>query len=119
MNKSVKLAKVESLLKEVLPEALASLDDEELVSLTVLDIKCSKGKYDAKVYLDTGLLTQKEQNEIIKRLKKASGVLKAYVLNATSWYRCPDFNFTFDDEVEKVMHLEELFKKIKKDLHGE
>lgn len=118
MSKSIKLAKVESLLKELLPSALATLDDEELASLSVLDVRCSKGKYDAKVYLDKSFFTQQEQNMLVKRLKKASGLLKSYCLNATNWYRCPDFNFVFDDEVDKAIHLEQLFKKIEKDLHG-
>jgi ribosome-binding factor A len=118
LSKNVKLAKVESLLRELLPAALATLDDEELASLSVLDVRCSKGKYDAKVYLDKSFYSQKEQNELVKRLRKASGIVKSYCLNATNWYRCPDFNFIFDDEVEKTMHLEELFKKIQKDLDG-
>ncbi|MGM0622782.1 MAG: 30S ribosome-binding factor RbfA [Campylobacterota bacterium] len=118
MSKSIKLAKVESLLKEVLPEALATLDDKELSGLSVLDVRCSKGKYDAKVYLDKSFFSPKEQKELQKRLKKANGLIKAYVLNATSWYRCPEFNFIFDDVVDKTMHLEQLFKQIEKELDG-
>jgi len=116
LPKSIKLARVESLLKEVLPEALASLDDEELAGLGVLYVRCAKGKYDAKVYLDKSFYSEKEQNELKKRLKKANGTLKSYVLNATSWYRCPDFHFIFDDEVEKMIHLEKLFKQIEKEI---
>ena len=118
MSKSVKLAKVESLLKELLPQALASLDDEELASLTVLDVRCSKGKYDAKVYVDESFFDKQEQEELKKRLKKASGLIKTFCLNATNWYRCPDFNFVFDDEVDQAMHMEQLFKKIEKELDG-
>ncbi len=116
MSNSVKLAKVESLLKELLPEAMSELADEELRGLSVVDVRCSKGKYDAKVFLDKGILDEKEQREAIKRLKKASGLLKSHCLNATGWYRCPDFTFVFDDETEKSMRMEQLFKQVEKEL---
>lgn len=118
MSRSVKIAKVESLLKELVPQALASLDDASIATLVVLDVRCSKGKYDAKVYLDKSLYDEAEQKELLKRLKKASGLIKAYCLNATNWYRCPDFHFIFDDGVDKAMHMQELFKQIRKDLDG-
>ena len=115
---SIKLQKIESLLKRVLPESLASLNDIELNSLVVLDVKCKRGKYDANIYLDPLNLTEDEQKRILKKLKKANSYIKTECLNATDWYRVPNFHYIFDNELERVSHIENLFKQISKELHG-
>lgn len=109
--KSIKLQRTESLLKEIVPIALAQLDDSRLNSLNVLDVKCSKGKYSAQVFLSCDI-DKKEQNEILKQLKKANSLIKSYCLEETGWFRCPDFTFLFDDTIETQNRLEKIFKQI-------
>ena len=48
----IKQQKTESILKEIIPEALASLSDERLHGLVVTNVVCSRGRSDAKVYFD-------------------------------------------------------------------
>ena len=119
MNKSanIKLQRTESLLKELVPEALSSLGDTRINNLTVVDVKCSRGKYDAVVFLDKSFMTKKEQDEAIGLLKKASNSIQRYVLESEGWFRSPKLSFKFDDMIEKQNHMDRLFKKIESELH--
>lgn len=114
-QKSVNLQRTESLLMELIPEALSELNDERLVSIPITAVDCKNGKYDAIVYFDGSDYTPKEREVLSQLLKKASGSIRSYVLSATNWYKCPDFKFVHDDSLEKSNRLEELFAQIKKD----
>lgn len=114
-SKSLKIQKTESLLKELIPEALSSLEDTRIKSLLITNVDCSKGKYDATVYISPEFITESEQREILKQLRRANSSIKEYCLNSTNWFRCPNFNFKFDRELEKMNRLDRLFDKISKD----
>lgn len=111
-NKSVNLQRTQSLLMELIPEALSSLNDSRIKSLTITDVDCKNGKYDANVYYDGSDYTKEELKEIRASLRKANGRLKSYILNATSWYKCPDFTFLIDDMMDKRARMEDLFAQI-------
>ena len=111
-NKSVNLQRTESLLEELIPEALSSLNDNRISSLTITEVDCKNGKYDAKVYYDASDFDKNEQKEIRVSLRKANGVIKSYILGATSWYKCPDFTFIVDDMLEKRARMDDLFSQI-------
>jgi ribosome-binding factor A len=113
-NKSIKVQRKESILVELLNEALSTLNDSRLNSLTVLEVVCSRGASDAKVYLEKSLLTKDEQKEALKLLRKANGLISKYCLESTGWYKVPNFTYTFDELFEKENKIEELFNKIKK-----
>jgi len=113
-NKSVNLQRTESLLEELIPEALSSLNDHRITSLTITEVDCKNGKYDAKVYYDGSDFDKAELKEIRMALRKANGAIKSYILNATSWYKCPDFTFLVDDMMEKRARIEDLFSQISK-----
>ena len=114
-NKSVNLQRTESLLMELIPEALSSLNDSRIKSLTITDVDCKNGKYDAKVYYDGSDYSDDELKDIRICLGKANGRLKSYILNATSWYKCPDFTFLVDDMMDKRAKMEDLFLQISKE----
>jgi len=113
-NKSVNLQRTESLLEELIPEALSSLNDHRITSLTITEVDCKNGKYDAKVYYDGSDFDKAELKEIRMALRKANGAIKSYILNATSWYKCPGFTFLVDDMMEKRARIEDLFSQISK-----
>lgn len=113
-DKSLKIQKTESYLKELVPEAFATLEDSRINSLLVTDVDCSKGKYDATVYLSPEFITEDEQKEILKQLRKANHSVKEYCLNATGWFRCPSFQFKFDKDLEKRNRIDKLFEQISK-----
>jgi ribosome-binding factor A len=112
----VKIHRTQSVLKELIPEALATLDDGMLQSLCVVDVECKRGKYDADVYLDKMYFTQEEQTQILKRLRKVSRHLEFHCATAEGWYRCPHFHFKFDEQLEKQNHMEALFAKVEQEL---
>ncbi|MEA3553354.1 MAG: 30S ribosome-binding factor RbfA [Campylobacterota bacterium] len=111
-NKSVNLQRTESLLEELIPEALSSLGDHRISSLVITEVDCKNGKYDAKVYYDASDYDKAELKEIRQSLRKANGIIKTYILNATSWYKCPNFTFLVDDMMDKRARMEDLFSQI-------
>jgi ribosome-binding factor A len=113
-EKSIKVQRKESILVELLNEALSTLNDQRLNSLQVLDVVCSRGASDAKVYLEKSILNEKEQKEVLKLIKKANGIISRYCLESTGWYKVPKFTYTFDELFEKENKIEELFAKIKR-----
>ena len=111
-SNDIKLKRTESLLKELIPEAFASLSDDRINSITVTDVVCSKGKYDAIVYIYIPLGDKVEKERILRQLSKANGRLSSYILSSTNWFKCPKFTFKLDDSPEKGNKLDEIFKKI-------
>jgi ribosome-binding factor A len=115
-DKSIKILKVESVLKELVPEAISTLSDPKINNIPVLDVKCSRGKYDAKVYLDPSFVQDDEEPYVVKHLSQASSYIENYCKNAEGWYRCPKFKFKFDHSLEAQNNLESLFEQVEKEL---
>lgn len=114
-NKSINLQRTQSLLMELIPEALSQLSDPMIRNLTITDVDCKNGKYDAKVYFDGDDFDNVELKIIRMALRKANGRIKSYILNATGWYKCPDFEFIKDENIEKSKRLDALFDQIAKE----
>jgi ribosome-binding factor A len=114
--KSIKLQRTESILRELVPEALATLNDEMLNGLCVVDVECTRGKYDATVYLDKMMFDENEQRYIINHLKKVNSHIKNYCMQSEGWFRCPNFRFKFDDKLEKQNKIDALFEKVSQEL---
>ncbi|GAX87109.1 ribosome-binding factor A [Lebetimonas natsushimae] len=115
MGKSIKVQRKESLLKEVIPEALSQMNDGRIRGLSVVDVVCSRDGSDAKVYLEKSYLNENEQRQALKQLKQARGYIQNYCLKSTGWFKVPNLSFTFDDLLEQENKMEELFEKIKKE----
>ena len=113
-QEEIKRHRVESVLKEVIPEALATLDDERINSLLVTEVVCSKGRSDAKVYLDKSFLSDKEQNEALKQLRSVAGYIQNHCKQSEGWFKAPRLTFEFDEQLEKQQRMEELFEQISK-----
>ncbi|MEA3418637.1 MAG: 30S ribosome-binding factor RbfA [Campylobacterota bacterium] len=111
-QEEIKRHRVESILKEIIPEALATLDDSRINSLLVTDVVCSKGRSDAKVYLEPSFLTEKEQNEALKQLRTVAGYVQNQCKQTEGWFKAPRMTFEFDHQLEKINRMEELFKQI-------
>ncbi len=117
MNEAqIRRARTASILKELIPEALSGLSDSELAGLCVTDVICSRGRYDADVYLDKMMYDEREQNEILKKLKKVAPHLQNQCASSEGWYRAPKFHFKFDEQLEKQNRIEDLFKQVESEL---
>ncbi len=111
----IKLKRTESILKELIPEALSTLNDARLHELSVIEVKCSKGRSDAKVYLDPDYFDEKEQALLLKQLKKARPIIEDYCMKEQGWFRSPKLAFEFDKHFQQTQRIEELFKMIEKE----
>ena len=111
-DKSINLQRTQSLLMELIPEALSELSDTRISGLTITEVDCKNGKYDARVYFDGSDFDKQELKEINQALRKASSRIKSYCLSSTGWYKCPDFTFIKDDMLEKRNRMEDLFAQI-------
>jgi len=118
-QEEIKRHRVESVLKEIIPEALGTLDDERINALLVTDVVCSKGRSDAKVYLEKSFLTEKEQGEALKQLRTVSGYIQNHCKQSEGWFKAPRFVFEFDGHLEQVSRIEALFKQISGDKNGD
>jgi len=114
MGKSIKVQRKESILREIIPEALAQMNDSRIRGLAVVDVVCSRDGSDAKVYLEKSYLNDKEQRVSLKQLKQARGYIQNYCLKATGWFKVPNLTFTFDELLERENKMEDLFAKISK-----
>jgi len=118
MPKSIKIQRTESVLRELLPEALSTLNDAMLQGLCIIDVNCSRGKYDAEVYIDEMMFDDEEKKYILAHLKKVNRHLQNYCLEAEGWYRCPSFHFKFDKSLKEINRMDKLFEKIEIELHN-
>ena len=111
-QEEIKRHRVESVLREIIPEALGTLDDSRINSLLVTDVVCSKGRSDAKVYLEPSFLNEKEQGEALKQLRKVAGYIQNQCKQMEGWFKAPRMTFEFDHQLEKISSMETLFKEI-------
>lgn len=115
----IKVKRTESILLELIPEAFSSLNDARLRELDVIEVKCSRGRSDAKVYLDPHSYTQEERTLFLRQLKKARPIVEDYCLKDQGWYSCPNLTFLFDEQLERSKNIEALFAKIAKEKSDE
>ena len=111
----IKLKRTESVLCELIPQALGAMNDKRLHELNIIEVKCSRGKSDAKVYIDPSEFTEQEKRDYLKLLRKARPIIETHCLKDQGWYRCPTFTFEFDEHFKQTQNIEELFKRISKD----
>jgi ribosome-binding factor A len=118
-DEKIKRERTESILREIIPEAIASLSDERLHGIGVVNVVCSKGRSDAKVYLDPAFIYDDEKEPIVRQLTKAGKVIEGYCANEQGWFKTPRLSFAFDDTLQHETKMDQLFKKIEKELHGD
>ena len=111
----IKVKRTESILQELIPEGLSHLNDKRLHEIDILEVKCSKGRSDAKVYIDPSYFTDEEKRTILRQLRKSRPIVENYCLKDQGWFKCPKLTFEFDEHLKKTQTIEELFKKIAKD----
>ncbi len=110
----IKIKRTESVLLELIPKALGQMNDKRLHELDIIDVKCSRGKSDAKVYINPHQLKEQEKRDYLKLLRKARPIVETFVLKDQGWYRCPTFTFEFDEQLVKSKNINDLFSKIAK-----
>ncbi len=108
----IKLKRTESVLLELVPQALGQMNDKRLHELDIIEVVCSRGKSDAKVYINPHDLTEQEKRDYLKLLRNARPIVETYCLKDQGWYRCPKFTFEFDEQIAKSKNIDDLFSQI-------
>ena len=103
-----------SFLKEILNEAFGNLQDSSLNTLEITRVQCSKGKYDAKIFIESSYMSDNEKKTVIQAFKKARPIIQEYVLNATSWHTSPKLSLEFDETLLIQNRLDAIFAQIHK-----
>jgi ribosome-binding factor A len=117
-HEEIKRHRVESVLKEIIPDALGTLDDPMINSLSVTDVVCSKGRSDAKVYLDKTMINEDEQKTILKKLHSLSSYIQNHCKQTEGWFKAPYLTFEFDTQLDEINRIEKLFAKIHEEIKG-
>ncbi|MCE3037222.1 30S ribosome-binding factor RbfA [Helicobacter anatolicus] len=112
--KTIKEQRTESLLLELLSEALVQLSDNRINHLSITRVVCSKGKYNAEVFVLLDTQEKEEKKQLLRLLQKAEGILRDYVLSASGWFKCPKFAFKEDDSLVVTNNLDRIFAQINK-----
>jgi len=81
----IKLKRTESVLSQLIPEALGSLNDKRLHELDIIEVKCSRGKSDAKVYINPNEYSDEEKSLYLKLLRNARPIIETYCLKDQGW----------------------------------
>ena len=112
MDKSkLKTLRSNALFKELVAEAISNLDNDQLSSLDVAEVICSKGVSDAKVYIDASLVNTTEKKETLRMLKKARHSISSYCQSKVN-KRVPNFTFFIDEHLDSINNIEKIFAKI-------
>ncbi len=104
----------ESFLKEIINESLGSMNDEVLNNLEVTRVQCSKGKYNAKVFIESSSISNEDKIKINSAFKKASPLIQEYILNMTTWHNAPKLTLEFDNSLQIQNNLDKIFAQINK-----
>ena len=108
----IKIKRTESVLLELIPQALGQMNDKRLHELDIIEVSCSRGKSDVKVYINPHDLTEQEKRDYLKLLRNARPIVETYCLKDQGWYRCPKFTFEFDEQIAKSKNMDDLFSQI-------
>lgn len=111
----IKLQRSQALLLELVSEALSMLSNPLLNSLSITQVLCSRGKYNAEVFVESSDLSAQEKSEILRELKKAEGILREHILSSSGWFKCPKLTFKFDDSLKSANSLDKIFAQIAKE----
>ncbi|MCI4399964.1 MAG: 30S ribosome-binding factor RbfA [Campylobacteraceae bacterium] len=107
-DKSIRVLRAESALTELVGEAIGSLGNEMLNSLSVIKVESSRGLSDATVYIMDENFSDSEKQKILSGLKKSSSYIARYCTATDAISKMPKLTYRFDDSLEKERRLEEI-----------
>ncbi|WP_104707037.1 30S ribosome-binding factor RbfA [Helicobacter bizzozeronii] len=112
MMDNIHAMRLDAVLLEYLQECLGTLGDDRLNGLAFSRVHCSKGKHHAHVYIDPQSIEPNTQQEVLKALKKATPMLRTYVLQVSGWFKCPQLSFHIDTALEQEQRLQKILESL-------
>lgn len=113
---SRRIAKVNSLLREVLSEVLRrDLKDPSIPDLiTITSVDTSADLQHAKVFISLIEDNLDKKNQLIKHLQKSAGYIAVLASKKVSLRYFPALTFKIDDSIDQFMKIDLLLQKINK-----
>ena len=101
----------EAIRNELAILVISKVQDPRLHNLNISRVEVSDDLSTARVFF-TVLGGGKEAKEAEKGLQRAKGFMRSHIARTLNLRFTPDLQFRYDDVVEKVAELEELFQEI-------
>lgn len=112
--KSLRVDKVNSLLKEVITEAIRKdVKDPRIPTdmLSITQVRVTKDLHQAKVFISL-LCEEPLKKEVIKLLNKSSGFIGVKASSKVELRFFPRLTFYLDESAQKGEHIEMLLQKV-------
>ena len=110
---SIKLERLEHSFVEQISSILRTeIKDERINFVTVTSASITKDLYYAKVYVT--VLDDKERDNIIKLLNKASNFIERELSRRIEIRRMPNITFVYDESIEYANNIESIIESINK-----
>jgi ribosome-binding factor A len=114
MARSYRLERLNESIKELLSELiLKEIRDPRVGFVTVTSVKVSSDLMTAKVYFSF-MGSEEDRLACLRGLSSARSFLRRTVSDRLSLRHAPEFQFVYDDSLDKAMKIEEALKEIKK-----
>jgi len=120
MSDSKRLLKIASQIREHIANMITfgNVSDPRFRDVVITTVKVSPDIGVAKVYFSLSHASTLSQKEVQKFLKKASGFLRKDLSKALTIRHTPELVFYFDETLDQMSKMNELFLKLKKDETG-
>lgn len=110
---SIKLERIEHAFVEEISKILRTeIKDERINFVTVTAASITSDLYYAKVYVT--VLNDKERDNIIKLLNKASNFIERELSKRVDIRRMPNITFVYDESIEYANNIENIIESINK-----
>lgn len=108
---SIKIDRLNNLFLEEISKILRTeIKDERISFVTITDVKITSDLYHAKVYVT--VLNDKERDNIIKLLNKASNFIERELSHRIEIRRMPNITFVYDESIEYANNIEKIIERI-------
>lgn len=112
-NDKKRAIRVGELLKEEISQIiLREMKDPRIAFVSVTDVKVSGDLRHAKVFVSV-FGTDKEKEETMEGLDKATGYIRKLVGERVKIHHTPEIIFRYDDSIEQGVHISKIINNLK------
>ncbi|HET7856405.1 MAG TPA: 30S ribosome-binding factor RbfA [Gaiellaceae bacterium] len=108
------MRRVNESIKEVLSEAVGSLQDPRIGFVTVTGVETSPDLRHARVYVSV-LGSERKREKTLAGLASAHGILQARIADELRLKRTPQLAFEYDPSVERGVRMTQLIDELAPD----
>ncbi|HYZ18596.1 MAG TPA: 30S ribosome-binding factor RbfA [Gaiellaceae bacterium] len=109
-----RMRRVNESIKEVLSEAMGSLQDPRIGFVTVTGVETSPDLRHARVFVSV-LGSERKREQTLAGLASAHGILQARIAEELRLKRTPQLAFEYDPTIERGMRMSQLIDELAPD----